>query len=235
MKEANAAPAVTIDIGALRFRDAVESFWPGGLLDTVGHPGIGFARTRQDFLALGRHRYELFAAHGVGIQARMDHANRLFLEPVDQLSLNFMARFKGRIVAAVRATWANDAILDPSLEQVLAHADLGAEELERSIIHSRLAVERTLSARSLIPALFRAMFHCAQATDVRFCLAAAPPRLTPLLERFGFRLLERRRPYFDETGGWMSVLLLDLDDRRRLVETRSPLLAACDMRMPKRR
>lgn len=200
--------------------------WPKDIIDTTRYPALGIARTQRDMSEIGRLRYELFIGRDGKRYAHADHEARMFLEPIDHLSLNFIARLRGKCAVTVRATWASDAIVDPHLEQVVAHADL--EMLDRTIVNSRLAVEPSMTARGLIPVLFQSMFRGARMANARFCVAAARSSLIPLFERFGFYQLERRRPYFDEVAGWMSVLLLDLHDRDRLTKPGSPFFAVYD-------
>lgn len=232
MEEAGSIAAGMIATATSAFQGPGGWLWPGDLVDTARYPRIGVARSNRDLFRIGRLRYELFATRDGRPCRHADHAARILLEPIDRLSLNFSARAKGRCVATVRATRANDAMLDPCLEQVVAHADLGTDDLDLSVVLSRLAVPRSMAASVLIPTLFRSMLRGAHLADVRFCLAAAPPTVIPLLALFGFRSLHRRRPYFDEAAGWISVLILDLHDRKRLAETRSPLLGAYDTFAP---
>lgn len=202
--------------------------WPEEIIDAVRFPGMGVARTVQHMMEIGRLRYELYIERDRKRYAHADHEARTFLEPVDRLSLNFLARIRGLSAITVRATWAGDAILDPHLEQLVAHIDLKPDDFDQTIVNSRLAAQPSTAAWSLITPLFQSMFIVAHRVGARFCVAATRSPLIPLFERFGFYQLEGRRPYFDETAGWMSVLLLDLRDRDRLARTRSPFLAVYD-------
>ena len=202
--------------------------WPDGIIGAACYPEMGVAQTDAELEEVGRLRYDLFIERDGKAYEHADHANRVFLEPIDQVSLNFVARARDRCAVTVRATWANDTVVDPHLEQVVAHANLSSEILDQTIVNSRLAALPTMAARSLITPLFRLMFRVALFANGRFCIAAARTQLIPLFERFGFYQLESRRPYFDEVAGWMSVLLLDMHDRARLVLTGSPYLCIYD-------
>lgn len=210
------------------FQEYETRRWPEGVIDELRYPAMGVAQTEEDLAEIGRLRYELFIDRDGKRYAHANHETKTFLEPVDQLSLNFIARLQGRCAVAVRATWANDTIADPHLEQVVAQANLDAGALDRTIVNSRLAARPSMSARNLIPSLFQSMFKVALGADARFCIAATRPGLVSLFERFGFYPVDCRRPYFDEVAGWMSVLLLDLHDRSHLAKTSSPFLTVYD-------
>ncbi|BCB19226.1 hypothetical protein [Bosea sp. ANAM02] len=205
-----------------------DNRWPEGIIDPDRYPEIAIARTDGEMEEVGRLRYALFVERDGKRYAHADHTNKVFLEPIDKISLNFVARARDKCAVAVRATWAHDTIVDPHLEQVVAHADLAPEVLDTVIVHSRLVVRRSMSARGLLPVLFQSMFRGARMANARFCLAATRSELIPLFERFGFCQLDRRRPYFDEVAGWMNVLLLDLHDRERLTKSESPFVAVYD-------
>lgn len=205
-----------------------DNRWPEGIIDAARYPEMEIARTGAELEEVGRLRYELFIKRDGKRYAHADHNNKVFLEPIDKISLNFMARVQNKCSVAVRATWANDTVVDPHLEQVVAHADLDDETLDQTIVNSRLASHPSMAARSLIAPLFQSMFRVALLANGRFCMAATRSSLIPLFERFGFYQLEHRRPYFDEVAGWMSVLLLDLHDRERLKRANSPYLRVYD-------
>ena len=202
--------------------------WLEGIIDTGRYPAMGIAQTDSELEEIGRLRYDLFIDRDGKRYAHADHETKTFLEPIEKISLNFVARAQNRCAVAVRATWANDTIVDPHLEQVVAYADLDPETLHQTIVNSRLAARPSTIARSLITPLFQCMFTVALQANARFCMAATRSGLIPLFERFGFYQLNHRRPYFDEVAGWMSVLVLDLHDRERLLRTDSPYLLVYD-------
>lgn len=217
-----------VDLSTPEYAWLGDDRWPRDIVDTPRYPAMDVARTQQEMSEVGRLRYELFIGRDGKRYVHADHEARMFLEPIDRVSLNFIARMRGKCAVTVRATWASDAIVDPHLEQVVAHADLDLEALDRTIVNSRMVAQPSTSARSLIQPLFQCMFMVALRADARFCLAATRSALIPLFERFGFHQLARPRPYFDEVAGWMSILVLDLHDRERLVRADSPYLPIYD-------
>jgi hypothetical protein len=60
--------------------------------------------------------------------AHADRARRCFLEPIDEVSLNFQARKGDRVLAAVRLTHAKDALGDPQMARLLKGFELEAAE-----------------------------------------------------------------------------------------------------------
>ena len=74
--------------------------------------------------AIGRLRYDLFIERDGKKYEHADHRNRLFLEPVDFVSLNFSTGTKDSRVLSVRLTHAHDTRDDNHLTLIGMHSGL---------------------------------------------------------------------------------------------------------------
>jgi hypothetical protein len=72
------------------------------------------------------------------------------------------------------------------------------------------------------------MFRCARIVKANFCVASTRHELIPLFKRFGFKESKSKNQYYSNKAGWMSVLMLDINDRNYLQKTQSPFLTVFD-------
>lgn len=200
--------------------------WPHEELGYSKYPAIGVARTRNQMLNVGKLRYELFIERDGKGYGHADRERRVFLEPIDELSLNFHASYHQRCLAAVRLTWAIDAGIDQHLARIVDSSGLSDEDLPKTVLNSRLAIREEMRARLHLPELFRTVYRAGFLNGAKYCLLAARPSLSGLFHRFGFR--EQHQQIQDPTAGDLVILRLELGDRENLRSTASPLLQAYD-------
>jgi hypothetical protein len=79
---------------------------------------IRLAETGEELLQIGRLRYALFVERDGKPYRHADPARRVFLEPIDDCSLNFFATIGNDCVAAVRLTRALDTPCDGQLSRL---------------------------------------------------------------------------------------------------------------------
>jgi predicted GNAT family N-acyltransferase len=187
---------------------------------------IAIAETERELLQIGRLRYELFVERDGKSYCDADNDRRLFLEPVDQCSLNFFGAIGNDCVVAVRSTRVQDAGGDQQLCRLVEQSGLPADQVSTTVICSRLVVCDRIRARVLIPELFRHVYRAALASGMTNSILAARPSLISIFERFGF--LAASSAYLDEIAGPMVIMKLDLLDRDHMARTGSPLLPDYD-------
>ncbi len=183
--------------------------------------GVGLASCPEDLWDIARLRYALYITRD-GKSYEADHEARSFVEPADRLSLHFLVRRCGQVVAALRATRAADAAGDPFMARLLEFAALPRGATERTAVISRLVVENEMAAKVQLVNLFRACHRVGLAEGVANCVIGARPEMTPLFERFGFQLIGR--DYLDPIAGPLRPLVIFLADAEHLAAVRSPLL-----------
>lgn len=205
---------------------ATAARWPDEKLGYSKYPAIGVARTRDQMLNVGKLRYELFVERDGKDYGHADRERHVFLEPIDDLSLNFHASYHQRCLAAVRLTWAIDADIDQHLARIVDSSGLSDEDLPRTVLNSRLAIREEMRARLHLPELFRTVYRAGFLNGAKYCLLAARPSLSGLFHRFGFR--EQHKQIQDPTAGELVILRFELDDREHLRSTASPLLQVYD-------
>lgn len=190
------------------------------------HVGISIARTLAEIEAIGRLRYAFFIERDRKPYLHADHRARIFLEPIDRLSLNFQACAARRCAASLRLSWANDCKADIQLRQTIERSRLAEFELLNTLVASRFVIGDAANARLMIIHLFRHVYEIGLTSGARFCLMSTRPALAGLFERLGF--FSEERPYADPVAGELQAFKLDLLDRRELRLVNSPFLAVLD-------
>ena len=145
---------------------------------------VGIARTEAELEAIGRLRYEFDLACGGKAYAHADHVRRRLVEPVDDVSLNFQAVGNGRVLAATRVTWAEDALTDSHQRRVVQSAL--PDCLSTTLVMSRFAVRPNHCAGATILEMLREIYRTGLASGARSCLVAPSCDLVDMLEQFGF-------------------------------------------------
>lgn len=176
--------------------------------------------------AIGRLRYELFIERDGKKYEHADHRNRLFLEPVDFVSLNFSTGTKDSRMLSARLTHAQDTLGDKHLNLIRTNSRLNERQLERTMIMSRFAVRDDLQSKMHIPNMLRAAYEAGLQAGAQICLLATRPQMLALYSRFGFAAIGRG--YEDGVAGPMQIMRLDVSDRENLIACRSPLLKTHD-------
>jgi len=193
--------------------------WPAGALPAPSG-AVSVAQDAAALEAIGRLRYDLYIARDGKAYAHADHARRCFLDVVDGVSLNFQARRGGRPVAAVRLTWAEDAVRDLQLARLVKAA--GLRRPSGVVLNSRFVVDPSPGSRRLIIPMLQQTYRAGLIAGARICYLATRPQLAGIFERFGFRFTGAT--FDDQVAGLMHVLRLDLHDLEHLVSSGSPLL-----------
>jgi hypothetical protein len=176
--------------------------------------------------AIGRLRYELFIERDGKKYEHADHRNRLFLEPVDFVSLNFSAGTPASRWMAVRLTRAEDVMSDRHLNLIVENCGLDEQQLARTVITSRFAVRDDNDAKLQIPNVWRDVYEAGLRIGAEYCLLAARKQVLALFTRFGF--VRVGEPYVDPVAGVMQVMRLDALDRQHLLASHSPYLKSHD-------
>ena len=194
--------------------------WTAAILD---HPKIAplLATSAEQRAAVGVLRYRMFIERDGKRYAFADHDNRTFLEPIDELSLNFCVIRQNECLAAVRLTRATDASIDPQLATLVQHAELTDAELQTTAVNSRMVVAESGQARILIPHLFRQIYRAGLGAGITVCLACSRPSGVSLFERFGFLPVGT---FDDPIAGKLVALRLNALDVPHLRAVRSPCL-----------
>lgn len=177
---------------------------------------VSISRTDRELAQIGRLRYELFIERDGKPYRAADKERRLFLEPVDNCSLNFFGTIGNDCVIAVRSTKAEDVKCDRRLTRVVEKSALATNRIATTVIYSRFVVRERIRARLLIPALFRLAYQTALSSGMSHAVLAARPSLIPIFERFGF--VAEDTAFLDEIAGPMVIMTLSLLDRSRLAE-----------------
>ncbi len=205
--------------------DMLKERWPTSVL-TPKQDAIGIALDDAELAAIGRLRFELFIERDGKKYPQDTRSDRMFLEPIDRVSLNFRVLRKKQCVAAIRLTRAVDALEDPQLRRLIVNSNLSPVSLPTSVVDSRMVVREETAARLVVPDLFREIYRTGFIAGAARCLVGARPELVPLFERFGF--LAASRPYDDPVAGKMVPLVLDALDRDHLASIGSPLVRSHD-------
>jgi predicted GNAT family N-acyltransferase len=177
------------DSGALapsRKRDwprADSSLWPTDALISRD-PRVTLLREGDDLSALGRLRYELYIERDLKQYKCADHRNRTLIEPIDALSLNFAASIDGELLAAVRLVRARHALLDPHLRLLVEARQ--PEDIDQTMVCSRLSVRSEYRARTLIKPMFREAYRIGLSVGARHFLLGTRASLIGVFQRFGF-------------------------------------------------
>lgn len=193
--------------------------WPVEILRSQTR-SVSIAKTHSDIRAIARLRYELYIARDRKPYGSADHDRRLFIDAIDDVSLNFQANRDDVLLAAVRLTMARDALRDPQTALVIKAAD--TTNLAKTSVTSRLAVRPIMSARRVIVPMFQEIYRCGLVIGIEHSLLATRLELRGIFERFGFRMTGRS--FDDPVAGTLHVLRLDLIDRAYLVQINSPLI-----------
>jgi predicted GNAT family N-acyltransferase len=220
-QQTRAGMQVTTEIEQSPCRDAPAQWlgrWPHDILaDPDGC--ISIARTEQELREIGALRYELFIERDGKRYSNADHVSRTFLEPIDSVSLNFQARVDGRLLASVRGVRAADAVNDTHLRLLLDAVEL--EQIETSVICSRLVVRSEHRARSLIGPMFSHVYRTGMRAGARHCILGTRIDLVGVFERFGFRRVGAQ--IVDPVASDIHLLSIDMHDLAHLHRINSPL------------
>jgi hypothetical protein len=209
---------------------AWTSRWPATFDDLS--TSISIAKTRTEIDDIGTLRYSLYIERDHKRYPHADHANRLFLDKVDAVSLNFQARHRGQLLVASRLTWADDAEQDPQLS-LLPPPGMSAHERARTILNSRLAALPKLRAKWMIVPLFRELYRHGLLSGAEQCYLATRDDLVPMFTKIGFRKTERIVD--DPFAGQLNVLRFDLFDFTSLNRLHSPLMVVASAWLSDRR
>jgi len=203
-----------LDLGTIR------QAWTDEVVDDADIAPF-LVRDADQLAAVGQLRYRLFIERDGKPYPFADHLSRSFLEPIDEISLNFAVADGGACLAGVRLTRAVDAVGDPQLKAMLDHAGVVPADLPTIAVNSRMVVAETGRARILIPRLFRQIYRAGGIAGMKSCLACSRSSGTALFERFGF---VRVGAFHDAVAGDLVVLRLNATDAQHLQATSSPFL-----------
>jgi hypothetical protein len=187
-------------------------------------PSVALATTGEEIHAIARLRYDLYIGRDKKAYVSVDHLRRSFLDEIDDVSLNFRCGPPHELLAAVRMTWARDALGDRQTALVVKAS--GARRLDTSTVLSRLVARPTLAARRSIVPLFQEIYRYSLGIGIGHGLLATRPDLCGIFEKFGFRMIGQ--PFVDPVAGTLRVLRLDLNDRVHLRRVGSPLLCTIE-------
>jgi predicted GNAT family N-acyltransferase len=193
--------------------------WPDAGLPPV-HPAVSIATSEDDLDDIGRLRYELYIARDGKAYRNVDHAHRIFREPVDTVSLNYPARMGDELLAAVRLVRADDALVDPHLRLLVEAYQPTCTE--STVVCSRFAVRPEHRARALIKPLFIEVYRIGLLSGAQHCIVGTRDDLTAIFERFGFRRTDTE--VNDPVASHIHVLDLDSHDLNHMRSVKSPLL-----------
>ena len=169
---------------ALRMR--IAALWGESALRSPPHPSIALASSHDAIEAIGRLRYKLCIERDRKHDRHMDHARRLFIEPIDDLSLQIYAHVEGRLVAAIRLSRGQDAIFDPQLAGMLHAFTPATPPFADCLTVSRLVARVQPNARAQLAELIRFAYAMGAATGIaRFMVFGVPPADIDLLEQLG--------------------------------------------------
>lgn len=213
-----------------RFADTLHkqrlmSLWGGDALEPSKYSSIGTAHTRIQLQNIGRLRYELFVERDRKAY-EADHDIGMFLEPIDDLSLNIHCTDEERCYSAVRLTRGQDGMADRQLAAILTNCDLVKSPYADCVLLSRLSVRPDLRSRTSILDLMRHTYSVGLRQRVRYALLATRSSLIPMFERFGSETTGRHLQ--DPVAGRLEILALDLLNRGHLSAVSSPLLCELD-------
>lgn len=185
-------------------------------------PDIGVIDTGVGLEGIGRLRYDLFVERdGKGYECADQNA-RMFLEPIDEVSLNFHHSLVVETLAAVRLSWASDALGDSHLRHVVRHSGIPDGLLSRATVTSRLAVRNVRAAKLRMLPMLRETCFAGILSGARFTIVSCRPSLIDLFIRLGFR--SSGRPVTDTVAGLLEVMVLDLEDNAHLAAANSPFV-----------
>lgn len=185
-----------------------------------------------DLHRIGRLRYDLFVRRDGKNYGHADSSRGTLIEPIDDVSDNFLVEAQGEIRAAVRLTLCCRALEDRHLRLAIEHAGLTEAMLAGAAINSRLAIQDGKEGSLLLTQLFRKVYRAGVERGARHCVLAARPSLSALFQRFGFKPV---RAYADPVAGPLVTHVLDAFDRDHLASVRSPYLRALDDLSPTNR
>lgn len=208
-------------------RMRIASLWGERSLHSPPHPTVALATSHAEVEAIGRLRYELLFEGSRNCDPHMDHARRLFIEPLDDLSLHVCARVEGRLMAAVRLSRGQDAIFDPQMAAMLRASVPAMPPFADCLTVSQLVVRCDRGARAQIAGLIRFAYRIGLATGMaRFAVFGTQPSHRSLFERLGG--VPTGSLIADPTAGEMAILALRMHDRDHLQAIGSPLLTELD-------
>ncbi|MGV7212206.1 N-acyl amino acid synthase FeeM domain-containing protein [Bradyrhizobium sp. UFLA05-112] len=199
-------------------REELARRWPKQALPRAGQ--VSVAKSAAELEAIGRLRYDLYVERDQKAYAHADHVRRCLLEPVDDVSLNFQVKQDDRLLAAVRVTWAPDALLDLHLRPLVEGARIAC--LSTAVVNSRFVVRPELRARAVIVPLFCEVYRTGMLAGATCCVIGTRSDLVGIFERFGFR--ETGFHIRDPIAGRIHNLNLNPYDLAHLKKVASPLL-----------
>ncbi len=171
---------------------------------------------------IGRLRYDLFIERdGKGYEFA-DPVMRTFLEPIDEVSLNFHYTPLDETLASVRLSWAQDALDDVHLCHLVTHSGIPDDLLPRTTVTSRLAVRDLMPAKLRMLPMIRETCFAGLLSGVRFTIVSCRPSLVELFVRIGF--FSTRTPIVDPVAGELEIMVLDAEDLDHLQSSGSPFL-----------
>lgn len=193
--------------------------WPAAATAPVSEH-ISIARSAPELDDIAQLRYALYIERDGKRYAAVDHAARKFIEPIDQVSLNFQARIDGRLLSSVRGTRAEDALHDEHLRLLLEEYPPGC--IAGTVVCSRFATREEHRARSLIKPMFQAVFSAGLNAGARNCILGTRIELIGMFERFGFK--RTNRYVRDPVASDIHVLHFDMRDIAYMRSIDSPLV-----------
>ena len=147
--------------------------------------------SQDDLGELTRLRYEIFV-HGMGKEVRgADHGHRVVTDALDSISSNFVVRRDGRILGALRVTYADDlaALSDEFAEheEVFALQPFIDNFQGRICFTSRLMISPELRGSTSLWRLLSEAFRKAMNDGAYFDFCMAPPGMAQLYAQLGYR------------------------------------------------
>ena len=173
----------------------------------------------EELEELGHFRYNVYIKQSGKNAFYADHGNESLLEPLDQISVNLLAKdTNGQLVGTARISRASDGW---SLPDQCQPQPWSWVPLSQSACVSRLMVARRGAPIVTMPMLFAACFRWGCENSIRFCVIFCAPHLTALFESYG--CLQFAQVYTDPFAG-PQVPMVFSTDREYLARISSPFL-----------
>lgn len=177
--------------------------------------------SEEEFEAVARLRYEIYAEEMGKTPVGTDHSHRRIVDDLDRTSVICAAFDEGNLVATGRISPVQSLALDNPWR---AFYDIGRAPVpeEKQVIFSKLMTKRAYRGTMVIPQLLIAAYEHFRAEGAEVMFMHCAPSLVPMYEVLGCR--RYRKGSIDPEVGFRLPMMMILGDIEHFACMRSPLL-----------
>lgn len=183
---------------------------------------IQIAQTTQAKEAIYAFRYQVYVEEMGKPYVTADHERRQLYDELDELSLLLYVTVGAELAGTLRLSWGAHPRVAAAYQELFAWRLFERYPSNTLSVTSRLAVAPQWRRTRVTPLLFQTAYELGAAKGDNFNFIHCAPRVTPIMQRYGFR--QFLPGFHDANAGEQIPMVIAMADAEHFQMIRSPFL-----------